>query len=193
MKKQLVITILLFSVFLSAKAQTGVYMTYDDFKNGNLIKAYQEAFKIKPLKHMVALRVPEGGTKDYNYSDIWGMLIDGKLNRFANSPSGGTVICELTMMTDNYALWLYTETIHEFGKPDRELTVNFISYKLDGEMVYFGMTTKIDKLAEHKGFKPLTDCVKSGKQKLMGKAIKDCIEKDPTLILDIKGIVPPVK
>jgi len=75
--------------------------------------------------------------------------------------------------------------------------VYYISYGIDGEMYDVTMNGRIDKLAEHKEFKPLVDCVKSGKKLTMMHslmvAIGECMTKDPTYKKVPEDVIPPVK
>jgi hypothetical protein len=192
--KKLHITILM-TLFLClgvyAQRQTGIYMTVDDFKNGNLIKDDGNSLQVKATKHIVTMKV-KGEEKEFKCSDIFGMLVNGKLLRFIQPTSA--LACELTMYTDNYCWWRFTHTsIYADRASTQSSSTDYISSKVDGELVFIGMGSNVKKLAEHKGFEPLIDCINAGKKKMFMMQIGDCMAKDPTWKQRVEDAIPPIK
>jgi hypothetical protein len=192
MKKLLIATCAMLCLSIISHAQTGIYMTYDDFKNGTLLKADKEGIKIQAAKHLMTMNI-YGNAKRFDCYTVFGLLIDGRLYR---CPKGApaAMACELVMVTDHYALWHYTEITQYYeSAPDRTTATDYVSSGLDGELVMVGAGTNVEKLAAHDGYEQLVDCIKSGKKQTLLMAINKCMAKDPTRKKDPKEAIPAVK
>lgn len=178
-------------------AQTGVYMTYDDFKNGKLIKADGDKIGVGTMKKEVSLKV-NGENKVFQSKEIFAIIIDGRLYRFAVDAMGN-IGARITTVSDNYVFWRYNENAHYMAA--MPLTsqgwLDYVSKGIDGPLYSVKSNGDLDKLATHKEFKALVDCIRGGKKLSMMHplmmAVSECIAKDPTYKKDPKDATPPVK
>ncbi|MCW3125538.1 MAG: hypothetical protein JWO03_1196 [Bacteroidetes bacterium] len=187
---------MLFSIGLCATvcAQTGIYMTYDDFKAGKLIKSDDNKIDIK-IKHEVALKVG-GEKKEYQTKDFFAMLWDGELYRFSPT-SVGNIYLKLTTVSDNYALWGYSETRSYSGGSHSNSVIYYVSKGLGGKMTDISTNGQLKALEGQSDFKDLVDCIKKGKKLALMHplmmAAGECIYADPTYKKDPKSVVPAIK
>lgn len=215
MKKPLLITLISLFLFSVSYAQkevrpSGVYMTFDDFKNGKLIKADDNFLGLKPQKHLVTMKTNHE-EKEYKTDGIFGVLVNGTLYRFVVVNSVA-IVCQMSYYTDDYIWWRHVEIenrtsrvthgLSSFVKykdptnlyPDEKQTVkDYLSNKLDGELFFLPFGGTAESLLQHKGFKPLVDCIKSSKKRILLVAVGDCMAKDPTWKKTPEDAIPPVK
>ncbi len=176
-------------------AQTGIYMTYDDFKSGNLLKADNKDLSIK-IKHEITIKTG-GETKTFQTKDFYAMLLDGELYRF--SPTAmGNIYLKLQTVDDHYALWMYSETRYSTGGGgSHNNTVFDISKGLDGKLIDISTNGQLNALKSDNDFKPLLECIDTkGKLTMMHPLVMSaakCIAEDPTYKKDPKSVVPAVK
>lgn len=197
-------TLLLFSAvllyFTITQAQSGVYLTYDDFKNGNLLHADDGTLDWKPAKHIVTLKT-KGDKKEYECNKIFGILLKGELSRF---PSGSIASFPVTLMeAGDFCLWNFSETSHDVNQSgmqtgrSHERVVFYMSKGLDGNLYDITANYLLPKItAEHKEFQPLSDCVAKGKKLTLMHplctAVGECIYHEPSY-KDPKEAIPPLK
>ena len=149
--------------------------------------------------------------KEYKTDEIFGVLVDGILYRFFVVNSAA-VACQMAYYTDDYIWWRHVETENRTSKvrhglsdfviykdpdhvfPDEKQTVvDYLSYKLDGPLYFLPFGGTAESLLQHKGFKPLVDCIKAGKKRVLLVAVGDCMANDPTWKANPKDAIPPIK
>lgn len=188
---------LLLAICLSASlaAQTGIYMTYDDFKAGKLLKADNKELSIK-TKHEITMKTG-GETKTFETKDFYAMLLDGELYRF--SPTAmGNIYLKLQTVDDHYALWMYSETRYSSGGGGSHTNaIYYLSKGLDGKMTDISMNGQLKALESDSDFKDLVGCIqKKGKLTMMRPLVRsaaECIAEDPTYKKDPKSVIPAIK
>ncbi|MDB5284685.1 MAG: hypothetical protein JWO06_3760 [Bacteroidota bacterium] len=197
MKNLTRITLMTFvTIFISlgVYAQTGVYLTYDDFKNGKMVKADEGSIDVKVMKHVITTQ-EAGQKKEYECANIFAMLIKGKLYRFPIG-SAAALKCELVTAGD-YFIWFFSDSYMVDGVTRHEY-VSYVSKGIDGYMYDVTNNGRLEKItAEHKEFQPLLDCVKAGKKLTMMHplvtAIGECIVKEPSYKKNTADVIPPIK
>ncbi|MDB5283869.1 MAG: hypothetical protein JWO06_2944 [Bacteroidota bacterium] len=184
---------------LGAKAGTsGVYTTFDDFKNGKLQVADPGTFGYNSNNHNIAISV--NGTKlKFESKKIWGFLLDDELYRIIPSVQNVPLPCKLTEAGD-FCLFIYSESYMVQGSgglQDRNNSLTFLSYGLNGTTFGMWNEKQLEKaVAAQKELKALLDCIKKQKINMMNPftyALTNCMEAQPSYIKNPKSVVPAVK
>ena len=183
------------ALFISGlHAQTGVYPSYEDFKNGKLMKSEDGNLDVKLMAHKVISK-EAGQKKEYECANIYGMLIKGKLYRFPVG-SAAALSCELVTY-GNFCIWFFSDSYMQ-GAVTRQEVLCYVSKGLDGYMYDVNNNNRLEKIAtEHKEFQPLLDCVKKGKKLTLMHplvtAIGECIVADPSYHKNTADAIPAIK
>lgn len=188
---------LLIAICISASlsAQTGVYMTYEDFKAGKLLKADNKELSIK-IKHEITIKTG-GETKTLQTKDFYAMLLDGELYRFSPT-SAGNIYLKLQTVDDHYAVWMYSETRYSTSTGgSHSNTIFYLSKGLDGKLTDISTNGQLKALEGDSDYKDLLGCIsKKGKLTMMRPLVRsaaECIAEDPTYKKDPKSVIPAVK
>ena len=189
----LFILIMASSVTITASGASGVYLTYDDFKNNKLLKADEGTFEYHYYHHNATMKV---GSKKENYDakKIWGFLKDDVTFRIGFSPEKFPVPCKLISIGNIYC-WRFREfDWMNLVNGSSELRSSYVSYGLNGELFLLDRMKQLEKSVEkQRELKPLLDCVKGAGLKpgefIVGTAY-ECLEGLPGFVKDEPGLIP---
>ena len=182
---------------LPAMGASGVYLTYDDFKNGSLTKADEGTLAFHIYAHTLTMKA-NGEKKKFEGKKIWGFLLDDELFRIIMSPQNIPLPCELND-GGKYCTWNYTESYFATNSQtgavgSKSMEINYLSYGLNGEAFIMWRVKQLEKaVSKESRLKPVLDCVKADKdmESAVG-TISDCLKQLPGYI-DARKIVPPIK
>jgi hypothetical protein len=190
-----ILLLIIFIASLSASAASGVYLTYDDFKKGNLIKADEGTFDYKDFARNVIMKVG-GVKKTYANKNIWAFLYNDNLYRTMYDPQLPPTSCKL-LVAGKYCYWQFGGN-SAVTVTTENMTREFISYGVGGEGFLVWSAARMSKdLKKQPELKPVLDCSsaakKSDPKSNFSDAVSDCIKSLPGYIADVKSVVPPIK
>lgn len=192
MKKHLV-TLILLTLFFSANALTGVYQTYDDFKNGKLLIFDGDDYTTtgRFLEVTITGKV-KGEEKTFVLKDIYGLNIDGELHRIYFAE--GIVTPVKLHTTADYQLYFHRnmELSGREHRNDQLAVIYYVSKGLDAPIYRLSTPDNlIDLAASHPEYNALVKACEKYKVDVAGKVSK-VIYHSPNFKLG-KDIIPTIK
>ncbi len=183
---------------LTASATSGVYLTYDDFKNGKIQKADDGTFQYHYNNRNITFT--QGSAKQkFAAKSIWGFLLNDELFRMIPSPQNIPLPCKLTS-AGKYCIWYYSESYMASGaggSSEHTIDVTYLCYGINGQPFLMWHDKQLEKaVAAVKELKPVFDCAKGQKSSMMNtylSIITECIKTLPGYVADTKSVVPAIK
>jgi hypothetical protein len=139
-------------VALTGYSQDGVYLTYQDYKNEKPIAA--DANSLQLFKNII-IKI-NGKELQYKYGEVFGILHNNKLYRFAGTKNVPANI----LTTGDFCIWRTTWADFIMSRDLDNMQNYYISKDIQSPLFYFTNFTSFQKLTEqHPEFKPLLDCL----------------------------------
>ncbi|MCW3125838.1 MAG: hypothetical protein JWO03_1496 [Bacteroidetes bacterium] len=151
MKKIAVLFILILFVSLCCKAKEGLYLTYNDFKTGNLLVADSNSINVSVPGSPLTCTI-KGEKYKYKREEVFGIMHNGTLCKWV-----GIYMIPLYAY-GNCCIW------HLYGvsaEPKSEGVYNFwfVSENLQGELYILKSYSALQKLVQkHPKLQSLSDC-----------------------------------
>jgi hypothetical protein len=177
--KKLLLSLFILSFASLLKAQDGVYLTYEDYKNNKLVTADEKTMTYNFGKKANTTMKQNGVKKEWKLADIWGLKYQGKTFRSTHADVKDAMA--EVILVGNYVYYWAEIYVPAQGGGSYKYH-NYISKDLNSPVYFFtpNLETLDELVAAHKDeFKELTACRNKAAEKKRDRAediVQNCIK-----------------
>lgn len=174
--KKLIFLLLLIPFTCILRAQDGVFLTYEDFKNNKVVPADAKTMNYNFGKRSFASLKENGVKRQWKLNDIWGLRYKGEIYRTTHGDVEDGM-AKIVEMGNCIYYEIYVRQVVPGGGTTMS-TITYLSKDLTSHFYAFNTDIKTLKavITAHKEeFKELAECCKNSGNAMSQDVIKDCI------------------